>query len=95
MDYVAKERTAAIVRAAIGAAAIILGMFGMTVDTEAWATVIMEVISIGALVYTWFWKDNNLTEERIQKEKFMDIMEEENPVEFEVVEESEDVEEEE
>ena len=74
MTYVQKERTAAIIRAAIGAAALILGAYGITVDTEAWATVIMEAISIGALVYTWFWKNNNLTEAAINAQEYKDVV---------------------
>lgn len=92
MTFENQERTYAIVRGIIGAVAIVLGMFGLTVDTEAWATVIMEVACLCITLYTWFWKDNNLTHDRIQKEKFMDSMEAENPVDFEV--EEDDVEEE-
>lgn len=86
MTFEQRERTYAIVRLVIGAIAIILGMFGLTVDQEAWATVTMEVACIALTAYTWFWKDNNISHDRIQKEKFMDALETENEVEFEVEE---------
>lgn len=85
MTFEQRERTYAIVRGVIGAIAIIMGMFGLTVDQEAWATVTMEVACIALTAYTWFWKDNNISHDRIQKEKFMDELGQENPNEFEVV----------
>lgn len=74
MDFETRERTYAIVRCVIGAAAMLLGMVGVTIDQEAWATVIMEVGCIGITLYAWFWKDNNITHDRIQKEKAMDAL---------------------
>lgn len=72
MTFEQQERLYAIVRGVIGAAAIVLGMYGVTIDQEAWATAIMEIGCLCITLYTWWWKDNNVTEERINAQKVID-----------------------
>lgn len=74
MDFETRERTYAIVRCVIGAAAMLLGMVGITVDQEAWATVIMEIACMGVTVYAWWWRNNNVTTEAIQAQEFLDYI---------------------
>lgn len=74
MTYEKQERMYAVVRGIIGAVAIVLGMFGLTVDTEAWATVIMEIACIAITLYTWFWKNNNFTEAAINAQEYKDVV---------------------
>ena len=76
MEFDKQERIAAIVRGVIGAIAIILGMYGITVDQEAWATVIMEIACMGVAVYTWWWKNNNVTAHAAHAQEYLDYIKE-------------------
>ncbi len=70
MDYT-KDRIVAIVRLAVMLVSAVAGGVGLTVDSDALATIALCAIALATAVYSW-WKNANLTEAAARAQEYLD-----------------------
>ena len=66
-----EERIKAIVTIVITAAVNIANVMGYAVDADAWVNVALSVASAICIAWAW-WKNQNITDEAIQAQKYLD-----------------------
>ena len=67
------ERIKAIATIVITAAVNVANACGYALDAEPWLNAALSVISVVAIVYSW-WKNNNITPEAIQGQLVIDTL---------------------
>lgn len=65
------ERVIAIVRLVAQAVAMVAGGFGLVVDTDGLATIVLCIVAAVMSVYNW-WKNQNITKAAQAAQEYLD-----------------------
>ena len=67
------ERVIAIVRLVAQAVAMVAGGFGLVVDTDGLATIVLCIVAAVMSVYNW-WKNSNITKAAQAAQEYLDAI---------------------
>ena len=65
------ERVKAIVTIVVTAAVNIANVYGYAIDADAWVNVALSIASAACVAWAW-WKNQNITDEAIQAQAYLD-----------------------
>lgn len=65
------ERVKAIVTIVITAAVNIANVMGYALDLDSWLNVALSIASAACILWAW-WKNQNITDEAIQAQEYLD-----------------------